>query len=271
MSTLSPMNPISTPHAALSFPPPGAGVPAHYRGIWRRTLLETSAGRDTATVVYWLQGTSWHADIRIPAGRPDFAGIAGLAACPAAHRAWLATQQGFAGVTSVRRDAYGELCSWRRVVDYQPPQDQPDEGWMRFEPDCLIETGAHAGYLEHWLPVPDTTARIAVLRAVDGAAGTDVPAEMLFLAGPYAMHLRWPRRAPAAAGPWLDLEIAFAVRQAAGLDIVHSTLPWMEGTTRPLRVLAHDGRFAELDCDGRARTWRILESTGADVWDVEGT
>ena len=40
-------------------------------------------------------------DIRIPAGRPDFSGVQRLEDCSDAQLAWLATQQGFAGVTTV--------------------------------------------------------------------------------------------------------------------------------------------------------------------------
>lgn len=253
--------------ADFALPLPGPAVPARYRGIWRRSLLETEAGRDTATTVFWLQAAHWHADIRIPAGRPDFTGIGGIDACPATHRAWLATQQGFAGMTSVRAQARGELCSWRRIVDYQPPQERPDEGWMRFDGECLVETGAHERYLEHWHPLADAASPMAVLRAVDSG---HAPAEMLFLAGRYAMHVRWPRAASPAAGPRLDLEISFAQRRAGRLAIAHSTLPWMEGRERELRMLADDGRFAELACDGHARTWRILETSGGDVWRTPG-
>jgi hypothetical protein len=253
-------------HAELPHPLPGPDVPVRYRGIWRRSLLETEGGVDTATTVFWLQGAHWHADIRIPSGRPDFAGVDGIDDCTDAHLAWLATQAGFAGVTSVRADARGELCSWRRIVDYGPPQDQPDAGWMRFDADRLVETGAHARYLEHWYPVPDTAAPLTVLRAVDSG---HAPAELLFLAGRYAMHVRWPRRAAGApAGPWFERELSFAQRSSDGLVIAHSTMPWMEGRERALRMLACDGRFAELDCDGQVRTWRVLESCGADAWDL---
>ena len=44
----------------------GAPVPARYRGVWTRTLLETPEVRDDTTFVRWLQLGRWHADLRIP-------------------------------------------------------------------------------------------------------------------------------------------------------------------------------------------------------------
>lgn len=230
-------------------------VPPRYRGIWRRSLLATPELRDTATTVFWLQGPSWHADIRIPAGRPDFSGVDSLAACSPAQRAWLATQQGFAGITRVRRDLAGEVCSWQRLIDFQPPQAAPDEGWMRFEPDRLVETGVHAPYLEHWHRLPDTDRRMAVLRA--GGGDPAQPAEMLFLAGDHVMHLRGSGPAPAGAVR-LDLAISFGRRQADGYVILHSTMPWLEGRQG---ILPGSG-------DGR---WQVLESTGPDWRDATAT
>jgi hypothetical protein len=223
------------------------GVPARYRGIWRRSLLATPEMRDTTTTVYWMQAPNWHADIRIPAGRPDFSGVASLDACSAAQRAWLATQQGFAGITRVTRDLAGEVCTWQRRIDLQPPQPAPDEGWMRFEPDRLVETGKHASYLEHWHRLPGTSERMAVLRADGGDPAR--AAEMLFLAGGYAMHLRL---AHGGAGP----VIAFCRRTADGYLILHATEPWLEGRHYPLLW------------EGDGREWQVLESIGPDWRDA---
>jgi hypothetical protein len=220
-------------------------LPVRYHGIWRRSLLATPDGRDTTTAVFWLQAPTWHADIRIPAGRPDFSGVDSLAACSPAQRTWLATQQGFAGITRVRADGPRERCSWQRLFDIQPPQATPDEGWMRFAPDCLVETGVHAPYLEHWHRLPGTDRRMAVLRA--GGAGE--PEEMLFLAGDHVMHLSAP-----ASG----LVLSFGLRHADSYVIQYSTLPWLEGRHCPLPA-AGDGRH-----------WQVLESIGPDGRDAAG-
>ena len=48
-----------------------AAVPEWLRGLWRRRSIRFADGSyDDTTVVYWLQGDSAFADIRIPAGRP---------------------------------------------------------------------------------------------------------------------------------------------------------------------------------------------------------
>jgi hypothetical protein len=233
-------------------------VPVRYRGIWRRSLLETADGRDTGTTVFWLQAARWHADIRIPAGRPDFTGIRSLDECGDVHRAWLATQQGFAGVTRVREDAGGEICSWQRMFDYQPPQALPDEGWMRFEPACLVETGVHAQYLEHWHLLPHTSGPMAVLKSLDAADAEGV--ELLFLAGRYVMHLLAPPAQEVQPGAKLDVEISFGTRSTNGYVIVHSTMPWLEGGERSLRMMAREGDVLELACDGRLQRWQVLEA-----------
>jgi hypothetical protein len=235
-------------------------VPVRYRGLWRRSLLETADGRDTGTTVFWLQAARWHADIRIPAGRPDFTGIDSLAGCDGMQRAWLATQQGFSGITTVRKEAGGEICSWRRLVDYQPPQAMPDEGWMRFEPTRLVETGMHAAYLEHWHLVPHSSEDMAVLESADAVDTDGGRTEMLFLAGRYLMHLAWPQAsAYAKTGAMLDFEISFGERSANGYVIVHSTMPWLEGKERALRIIAQEGDIVELACDGCVRKWKLLE------------
>jgi hypothetical protein len=233
-------------------------VPARYRGIWRRTLLQTDDASDTATTVFWLQAARWHADLRIPAGRPDFGGIASLDDCCAARRAWLATQQGFAGITTVRTGRDGELCSWQRLFDLQPPQGQPDEGWMVFEPGLLVETGVHARYLEHWRPVPQTAGRMAVLGLLDNEGGPMAAKELLFLAGPCVMHLSWPRTGSGT--------ISFGTRGAHGYTILHSTLPWLEGRKRTVRFVTQRGAIVDLFCDGKLQQWNVLEIADPLCW-----
>lgn len=236
----------------------GSDVPARYRGLWRRSLLETADMRDVGTTVFWMQAAKWHADIRLPADRPDFAGVTSLAACSDLQLQWLATQQGFAGITHVREDARGEICTWHRVVDYQPPQATPDEGWMWFEQTRLVETGVHADYLEHWHAVSLSSGPMVVLQADGADSGAE---ELLFLVGQYVMHLAWPRtRAADQPGP--QLEISFGERTASGYVIRHSTMPWLEGRHRTMHAVARDACSVLLSCDGGSRTWRFLESDG---------
>jgi len=197
-------------------------VPERYRGVWRRSLLVTPDLRDTSTTVLWLQTERWHADIRLPAGRPDFSGVRQLADCSAQQLAWLQLQQGFAGVTEVDTSVTPEICRWHRVADFQPPSATADAGTMEFAPDVLIEKGVHADYLEHWHKLPDSDDTFTVLRQ----SASSEPLQMLLVAGGYVMRVR--ERGGVLAS-MLDFEISFGVREADGWRVMHSTLPWLEG------------------------------------------
>ena len=217
-------------------------VPARYRGLWRRTLLQAGDLRDTDSTVYWLQTDSWHADIRIPAGRPSFEGVTSLAQCSLAQRRFLARQQGFHGLTEVDTSAQPDICRWHRLADFQPPALAPDAGALRLSGDLLVETGLHNDYLEHWERLPCSDQSTAVLSE---NAGNDA---LLLRAGDWAMRVvprraAWPdglaagmplEAALAAGGvdatALLDFEISLAKITDIGWTIQHSTLPWLEGT-----------------------------------------
>lgn len=219
-----------------------APVPARYRGLWRRTLLQAGDLCDTASTVYWLQTDSWHADIRIPADRPSFDGVTSPAQCSMAQRRFLATQQGFHGLTEVDTSARPDICRWHRLADFQPPALTPDAGALRLSGDLLVETGVHGDYLEHWERLPGSDQATAVL-----AANPD-SGVLLLRAGGWAMRVV-PRRASwppglaagmsleaaiaaegADAAALLDFEISLAKITDIGWVIQHSTLPWLEGT-----------------------------------------
>jgi hypothetical protein len=216
-------------------------VPAGYRGLWRRTLLQAGELRDTTSTVYWLQTDRWHADIRIPAGRPSFESVASLAQCSQAQRRFLARQQGFCGLTEVDNTSRPDICRWHRIADFQPPALKPDAGAMRIAGDLLVETGIHDDYLEHWERLPGSD-REAKMLAHDEASG-----DLLLRAGDWIMRVV-PRRAPwpgecppgmsleavMAAGcmdetALLDFEISLLRITDIGWTVAHSTLPWLEG------------------------------------------
>lgn len=249
-------------------------VPARYRGVWRRTLLAAPGLRDTSTTVLWLQTPHWHADLRIPAGRPDFSGVDGLGQCSAEQKAWLAGQQGFAGVTEVAEHAGAELCTWHRVMDFQPPSPTPDAGTMRFAPDRLVETGIHQAYVEHWIKLPESENGFAVLERADAGDARAFPPEMLFVAGEFVMHVRdratqWNsgidngvafREAVRSEeqGALLDMEISFGKRTLRGWKIQHALSPWREQQDIAVTMF-QDVETLTLDIDGVAASWRVLE------------
>ncbi len=236
-------------------------VPSTFRGVWRRSLLR-APGRadDTTTTVFWMQASRWHADIRIPAGRPDFAGVSSLAGCNDAQLAWLSTQQGFAGVTTVDSDT--SETSWLRQVDFQPPSPVPDAGYAKFERGMLVETGIHADYLEHWHRVPASDEGFAVFHRLDDG----VPA-FLLTAGVKVMYV-CARSVAFGADGWgsgdllrrqLDFEISCGMRNAVGWAIEHSTLPWREGRQVQLALHELGDGSVQLDIDGVPSRWEVLE------------
>ena len=201
----------------VDLPVPDEPVPAAYRGVWQRTLLETPEGRDTTTQVHWLQTEGWHADLRVPAG---------IDPATSAGRALL---QGFCGLTRITHGVNGQpdICTWHRHWDVQPPRSTPDAGYMVFETsERVIETGVHGRYLEVWERLPGSTGPYAAQAELDGQ-GQHTGA-MRFTAGRYTLTVRprraaWPadlrpdetlaelvQRHPGAADALLDFELVFS-------------------------------------------------------------
>jgi hypothetical protein len=250
-------------------------VPSRYRGVWRRSLLKAVEVHDVDSLVYWMQTSRWHADVRIPASRPDFSHVRSLHDCDRAQLCWLASQQGFAGVTEVETSGDTEICRWHRLVDFQPPAATPDAGAMQFEPDRLVETGVHADYLEHWQRVPHADTGFAVLRqrATAGSAANG-KMRLLLIAGRHVMHVcsrshAWPDDVlqPFDASAlddqtlraMLDFEISFGLRTAKGWRISHSTLPWLEGQDIEVQLASPRSKLVELGWNGDWSPWEVLE------------
>ena len=232
--------------------PDSLPVPARYRGVWMRTLLETPDLRDDTTFVRWLQLGRWHADLRIPAAARATGSALPFSACRQAQLALLATQQGFSGFTQVTRGERGEVCTWHRVVDYQPPRPTVDAGVMVFEdPDCVIETGIHGVYREVWHRLPNSTERLIAL--AEPARRDRLSSARIFIAGKYMMKVR-PSH---PTGP--DFEISFGFVEAGRWHIQQSTIPEFEGQ-RILFSATRSGRTkATVVVDYSSAGWDILE------------
>ena len=246
-------------------------VPDHYRGVWARRLLETPKQRDESTFVRWLQTSLWHADLRIPAMAPG-----------TDAQTQLASQQGFCGVTQVDRQADGEVCTWHRRLDFQPPRADVDAGFMVFEaPERVIETGVHAPYLEIWERLPDSTGRFIALAGQDEADGDTQ--ERFLVAGRYAMHVRprrlaWPQSMPAGqtlldvmarhpglAQDLLDFEISFGTLEGSFWKIERSTLPALNGVCTPFAVARVNGTCAKICSPALGQRWQVLEWSGQEA------
>lgn len=219
-------------------------IPQPYLGIWRRTLLQEMDVADTSTFVLWLQTALYHVDIRIPAARPAFNTINHLDECSFEQLSWLATQQGFTGITEVN----GNITKWIREHDYQPSNGQRDIGKIKFETDnILFETGIDTNYQEIWEKVPDSHLKLSVKQTTGENRHTkNVPAR-LFIANSTFAYVRprntqLPKAVSLSAAintfepskdvilDWLDFEISFGeITDEDHGYITHSTFPFREG------------------------------------------
>ena len=248
-------------------------VPSSYWGVWRRTLLTTSDGQDTGSQVYWLQTSSWHGDIRIPAYRPDFTGVLSLADCSGEQLSWLAKQHGFAGITIVSKNQ----CEWKRIIDFQPPSGKRDIGRMFFlNPDKLLENGIDTEYSETWERVNDDRIEYCfALQLLDQGEPAE-PAGYLLVSGKHFIYLRNRPVGPAQQHfkcsdqlqrypqdvlvHLLDFEISFGLIHKAGgtWQITLSSLPWREGCSlfEKEPVFTKDNGICQDICSGKK--WRVL-------------
>jgi hypothetical protein len=227
-------------------------VPGSYRGVWIRTLLQTPEVRDDTTFVRWMQLGRWHADLRIPAAALETRAALPLAQCSAEQREILGNQQGFSGVTEVTAGEAGEICTWHRIVDYQPPGPHPDAGHMFFEsPDRVIETGVHGVYREVWHRLPDSTGSFMALAEPARADGQ--PGTRIFMTGKYLMRVA-PHE---VCGPCF--EISFGSVEAGCWHIQRSTLPELEGQRLNFTATRSSDMQALIHGDLGIGEWSILE------------
>ncbi len=222
---------------------------APYQGLWQRKLYAEPADgppvfEDETTQVYWLQCGPWHADLRVPADRPDFDGITGLDDCNHEQLVWLASQTAFAGRTVVE----GRLCTWHRLIDLSPGLDK-DIGEMRFVArDTLEERHPLGTYREIWQRVPHSKPTEPLIE-LDRSG---LPRRLEY--GEHAMSIasrgttddEHDLLAPARELPALYL----AQRLSAGISLSRqsegrwqtllSTAPWQEDTSpEPTRLSAY--------------------------------
>ncbi len=246
-------------------------------GLWRRTLIaRPEETPDTTTEVYWLQGPTLYADLRIPAGRPACKGAC-LRELDWPMLGFLARQEGFFGTLEVR----SSIGHWRRDFDYQPDTGRKDRGHLAFDGCVLIERGVEAPYTEHWSREPTSADAAALLFADDAAARIGC----LIAIGHAFMFVRSRgarlppgadlagclegARSLTAAQDLFDCEISFGRVTDGDWRIERSSLPFREG--HALKPEA-DGKSGTLLLDDvtpegslMRRAWRIAraESVGA--------
>ncbi|QJQ95899.1 MULTISPECIES: hypothetical protein [Halomonadaceae] len=213
-------------------------LPTAYRGVWKRTLYaEPSAPPhtqlDTTTQVIWLQTSSWHADLRLPAERPDFTGVSGLAGCSREQLIWLASLTAFAGLTQVE----GELCSWHRLADLAPSLER-DVGAMRFlDTNALEERHPYGHYLEHWERLASTGEEHLILNDRGLPTWMQLGDHAIAIvhrpSGPGVEALFTPpERLDDDTLRWrASLRLDYLCRETDGWRVTLSTHPWREELT----------------------------------------
>jgi hypothetical protein len=228
----------------------GRPVPESYLGLWRRSVLVRAGRRDVESCVFWLQTRTWHGDLRIAPGRPDFGQTNALQECTREQLLWLLQQEGFAGITRVE----GDICEWQRVFDYRPTGLR-DIGRMVCSGPTIEEYGLEQEYFERWVRETFVNAHYSARQSM----AHSMP-RLLLSAGDQFMYLR-PRAIDQAETRRLwaelgagrvtedemrllaDFEISFgAADDAARRRILHSTLPWREGC-----VLCIEGQWVDMD------------------------
>ncbi|HYG84826.1 MAG TPA: hypothetical protein VD978_01055 [Azospirillum sp.] len=258
-------------------------VPALLTGLWRRLSIEHADGRiDATTTVLWLQTRTLYADIRIPTGRPSgaFADLTdeGLLRC--------AAQEGFAGTIALD----GDVCTWHRALDVQPPGAPPDAGRLTLQGSLLVEYGVHVPYTEHWWRQDDGGGRLAAFRLERDAAGLARTGVLVLVGDHFLEAVSRPFALPEApslaalvapeldagrrdvAERLLDVSLCYGRIAARGTPwrVEHATLPWLEGRRlferAPPSFDPDTGVLVRPSDDGR-EVWRLDDSTipGADL------
>jgi hypothetical protein len=231
--------PRANSHAV--FVPDSAAPPEWMRGSWTRDWIDRRGQRSSAFDVHYLQTPTLYGDMRIPDGRPSFAGASSFAELSDAQLHALAKQRGFTGRTMVS----GLLSTWLHDVDFQPADTSADIGRLeRRGDDAMYEHALDSSYVESWQRHSDGSDRFLAIRIEQERRVQQV----LLVAGDAFIYVRnRARDLPAAESiesliaathadraqiiAWLDCEFSTGRVTGGALpwEIVKSTLPWREG------------------------------------------
>ena len=245
---------------------------AEMAGLWRRSLIAWPDGRrDTTTSVSWLQGEAAYIDLRQPADRPAFAGVAALADLDADGVAWLARQEGFAGTFVFD----GTWFEWQREIDFQPQALYSDAGSLRYEEDYMVEEGRDVPYIEHWHrdSRPGMTVAAASLASDEGPAALLRVGDLFMYARGRATALDGGRHLTehvagaaslAQAREMIDCEISLGLIRDGAWIIQRSTLPYRECLNLAPKVRSSRLEIRETDAAGKtfARSFHLDKVEG---------
>ena len=262
-------------------------IPDDLKGVWQRTLLQrgTDSGQpetDDATWVRRVLTGQWFVDIRLPAPSLQARRALPLTQLRVNELIALVDQQAHAGVVRFEHMAEGPLCTWLRRIDYQPPSQTPDAGWLMAQSeDELLEVGVHVDHNEFWQRLPGSQGRHIALAGFHDD-GLDNGRRLLvsgqFIALARARPTPWPRgmmagatlrevmlHQPDRALDWLDCSVAFGHIEEGACVIEHSTLPVEDGCRWPLHIERLNVNSAQVRLGDEHSEWRILEWQGPSV------
>jgi len=245
-------------------------------GLWRRSLIAWPDGRrETTTEVFWLQGPSLYADLRVPAGRPDWASVKCLRDLDRTMLRFMATQEGFFG----RLDVADSIGDWQRVFDIRPDNGLGDRGALAFEGNILVERGIEAPYIEHWSRAHGGEAMALMLATDGGTPGCLVAVgdsfiyargrEIALPLGAAFSQMVADADSLRAAQDLFDCEISFGRRRGEDWRIERSSHCFREGAALApvFDEAAGTLSIADVTPDGAPmrRTWRVTAQEGAPM------
>lgn len=125
-------------------------IPAEFTGGWVRASMSLDGAEPFEdTVVWWLQSTSKHVDLRLPLVEGEVISFAGTTTWEAPSLTW--------------------------VPDLElVPNEFPDTGVVSWDGDDLLEAGtfivdgSEVGYVERWQRLPDTSGPLQALSRPGG-------------------------------------------------------------------------------------------------------
>lgn len=254
-------------------------------GLWRRlSIVDADGEMDSETEVYWLQSHGLYIDLRLPPERPDFTGVCDIEHMRAEQIDWMARVQGFAGRLSLE----GDIASWQRDLDIQPPSAVADVGRLERRGNAMTEYGVLADYTEEWERTPLEDERILALKLLreenDDGVMPRRPGFLVCVGNHFMFALGRHSHLPKgtdlasllAAEPGnlerrrvllsCTIEFGICAGGARPWEIQRSSHPWREGMSLleyGCRVVHRHGSILDTrGTEGTLRQWEVLEDHG---------